>query len=112
MKSKRSNEGYMIIDHRNSPGVTQEMFPNLPKEEIVGPGQVLEAGMICCRHCQRVLMVNPLRTRQRGYCPKCDHYICDLCESVKVQTGECHDIQKVYDNLQEDSARNLNLTEL
>lgn len=58
-----------MIDHRASPGTAE-----------VGEGQLFEAATITCSHCQAVVIISPTRTRPRGYCAKCDHYICDKIE--------------------------------
>lgn len=88
MKSKRSQEGYFLIDHRYSPGLPDELaIPNgLPPG--VGRG-MNELPTITCSHCQRQVIQNPLRTRERHYCPKCDHYICDNCNVTRILTGIC-----------------------
>lgn len=83
MRNKRSQEGYLLVDNRAS-----------------GQGMV-ESPTITCSHCQRVVVLNPLRTRERGYCPKCDSYICDECEAVRVASGfECRPMKQVFDELE------------
>ena len=73
----------------------------------VGAGQgMFEAPTITCSHCQRVVVLNPLRTRDRGYCPKCDHYLCDSCEAVRVQTGTCRTFNQVITEAQEQASKN------
>src|SRR5215471_638169 len=81
MSSKRRHEGYVIIDHRAGPGVPGEMarFVGLPEKELRG-GQVFESATITCSHCCAVVILNPDRQRPRGYCRKCDHYVCDKPE--------------------------------
>lgn len=104
MKSKRSHEGVILIDHRNSPGVTEEMsrFTNLP----VGAGQgVFESPTFTCSHCQRVVVMNPARTRSRGYCKKCDHYVCDGCEDIRVKTGICYTYNEFLDDICEQTVK-------
>lgn len=84
MKSKRNLEGYLIIDNSN-----------------VGE-PVAEYATLTCSHCHRQQIVQPLRTRERPYCRKCDHYICDQCAVVaKLNGGECQTMNSVLDNLQE-----------
>lgn len=78
MISKKRHEGYLLIDHRNSPGVSAEFIAQAGLgTPVVGPGQTLEAATISCSHCQGMVILNPLRTRPRNWCYKCDHYICD-----------------------------------
>lgn len=89
MLSKRSQEGYLQIDHRACAGVT-----DLP----VQSGQNFESATITCSHCQRVVVLNPDRSRSRGYCPKCDHYVCDECEVSRVASGGiCRPFKQVID---------------
>src|SRR5260221_11085445 len=100
MKSKRSHEGYLLIDHRNSPGLTdaETHAGGLP----AGSGRgMFEAPTITCSHCQTTLIVNPLRNRERGYCRKCDHYICDQCGVVLAATGICKPFKRYVDEQQE-----------
>jgi hypothetical protein len=84
MFSKRSLEGYLSIDHR-----------------ATGAGALLESATLTCSHCQRQIILNPDRTRSRGYCSKCDHYVCDQCEAVRVQTGQCRTFKQVMDELEQ-----------
>lgn len=72
--SKKTREGYLLLDHTASPGV-----PGLPA--------YFEAATIKCKHCEKILIRNPARTRERAYCPSCDRYICDECEVVRRIEG-------------------------
>lgn len=88
--SKRSHEGYLLIDNSASPGVSADLIRQSGKDvPIVGEGQKFESAVITCSHCHKGVIVNPDRTRSRGYCPKCDHYVCDECEVERVVSGEC-----------------------
>jgi len=88
-----------MIDHRASPGLPDEaMNPNLPYR--AGKG-LLETSTYTCGHCPQIVMMNPLRTRERGYCRKCDHYICDRCSGILAATRECKPYKQVLDELQE-----------
>lgn len=93
MSSLRRHEGYLLIDHRASPGT-----PDIPE------GTVFEVATIVCSHCQQRMIRNPLRTRERQYCAGCDHYICDRCAVVLKVTRQCQDIRRVLDRLQNDAA--------
>lgn len=108
MHSKRSHEGYLLIDNRNSPGVSEELLrtisPGLPPGAGAG---MFEAPTITCSHCQTVLVVNPLRTRERSYCAKCDHYVCDGCGLVLTQTGVCKPFSKVVEEVQERAVKQI-----
>src|SRR5712664_2984744 len=69
-----------MVDHRASPGLSEKdalalgYHPTQVKE-----GQVFEAKTNHCNHCGTVVMINPLRTRDRAYCQLCNKYICDNC---------------------------------
>lgn len=69
MTSKRSHEGWLLRDNREAGGTLQEF------------------AIYTCSHCQTGLIKNPSRGRERAYCPKCDHYICDRCKSIQVASG-------------------------
>lgn len=80
--SQRELEGYVRIDHRESPGFSAT---EIAKGAVpVGRGQMLEAPTMTCSHCQRVVIFNPKRTRARAHCYSCDHFICDGCEAERV----------------------------
>lgn len=70
--------GYFISDHRNSPGVSDELQATVPDATPASRGQVFEADIKTCPHCQRVIIFNPARTRPHDYCAKCDAYTCDI----------------------------------
>jgi hypothetical protein len=99
MSSKRNQEGYLMIDHRFTPGVPPDIVRacGLP----LGAGQGLfEAATSTCSHCQAIVVMNPERTRERAYCRKCDHYICDRCAGVMAQTRECKTFKQIIDEVQ------------
>jgi hypothetical protein len=89
MSSKRSLEGYMLIDNSNSPGVPDCVV--VPHGLPPGAGKIkFESATITCSHCECVVVLNPDRSRSRGYCKKCDHYICDACEAMRVAGKQCY----------------------
>lgn len=54
----------------------------LHTESYDGPDQPFAKGMeemhtLTCCHCNRVVILNPHRVRERHWCFKCDHYVCD-----------------------------------
>lgn len=101
MSSKRSHEGYLLIDNRAGAGFTDEVgqVANLPP----GAGRGLfEAPTYTCSHCQTVVILNPMRNRERAYCPKCDHYICDVCGTARAANGgQCKTFKQVIEEVQE-----------
>ncbi len=71
--------GYLTIDHRNSPGIPDEMAPQI---EAMGgvpvPGNVLaELDTYTCAHCNAIVLKRPERTRPREVCRKCMRVVCD-----------------------------------
>lgn len=69
-----------MVDHRASPGFTQDEALKLgyhPSQ--VGEGQLFEAKTNHCNHCGTVVIMNPMRTRDRCLCYQCNKYICDNC---------------------------------
>jgi hypothetical protein len=106
MSSKPRRVGYLLIDHKFSPGLTpleahQSGMSGLP----VGAGKLFEADTLTCRHCTGVVILNPLRTRERTYCPKCDQYICDGCAGIMAASGKCISIDRLFDFVQSANAR-------
>lgn len=105
MSSLRRHEGYLLVDHSASPGLTPEQERAMGMPEGAGRG-VFEAPIYTCSHCEAGVVVNPLRTRDRSYCPKCDHIICDRCEAIRVASGgECKTFKQVIEEVQEKAAR-------
>jgi hypothetical protein len=95
MGSLRRFEGRILIDHSQSPGVDAHPDPRMRLDSpIVAAGSVYESATITCCHCATIVVLNPQRTRARGYCAKCDHYVCDQpgCNA------ECSPFQKTLDH--------------
>lgn len=88
---QRAKEGELMIDHRASPGLTEDqarLFGYDPT--AVKEGKLFEAATMTCGHCGTIVIRNPGRTRERGFCPKCSHYICDQCVSETRQPDYVH----------------------
>lgn len=97
-QSKRSHEGYFLLDHRASEGVPDALVTaaGLP----IGAGRGLfEAPSYTCSHCQTVVILNPDRQRERAYCRGCDHYICDGCGVERASTLTCRTFKQKVDEL-------------
>ncbi len=91
MKSKRSQEGYLLIDNRA--GARAPATPGTPE---IAAGATFESATITCSHCHAIVVLNPDRSRDRHYCRRCDHYICDQC----AVGGDCTPLTAVFDALQ------------
>ena len=79
LKSKKRFEGYLMMDHRASPGIPEDMarLAGLP---VVAAGSTLyECATLHCCHCGGCWVPNTYRIRERGYCRSCDMYLCDSC---------------------------------
>lgn len=88
MTSKRAHEGEIIMDHRESPGVPDSMA--VPMGLPAGSGRGLyKSATYTCQHCDFIVVIEPKRTRERAWCKKCDHRLCDACGVELAFTGEC-----------------------
>jgi hypothetical protein len=72
-------EGYLLIDNRGA-----------------GLG-MSESATYTCSHCQSIIVKHAERVRERGYCRKCDSYICDACEAERAITGVCRTFKQIVD---------------
>lgn len=97
MGSLKAGAGYLLIDHTNSPGLSAADVAILPGAVVMPGGSVFERDIKQCSHCQRDVALEPLRTRDRGYCGKCNSYICDGCDAIRVKTGACVPMAKRFD---------------
>lgn len=95
VKSKRAQEGYLLIENRFSPAT--DATADVPA--IRG---IFESATVTCSHCHRVVVLNPGRTRPKTYCSHCDHYLCDSCAAFPF---DCRPLVKVLDRLQEQASR-------
>lgn len=86
----------MYIDNRNSAGVPDDVMVAMGFP--VGAGKSLyESATYTCNHCNAVVVIEPKRTRERGYCRKCSSRICDACETLRAQTFECKTMDEIVD---------------
>lgn len=96
MNSLKNHEGYLYIDNRNSPGVPDSQM--IPLGYVAGAGKGLyESATYTCSHCNRVVVIEPKRTRERGYCRKCSSRVCDPCTAIMASTLECRTMKQVID---------------
>ena len=106
--SQRSFEGYLEIDNRESPGISRAEAAAFRGSRPVVPqeaGKLTQLVTKKCQHCPRIVVLNPDRVRQRGYCPKCDGFVCDDCETNRVLTGKCTPWKKVIDDWHDAAAK-------
>lgn len=86
--------GYLEIDQRN-------VYALLPP----GVQPHFEADTYTCTHCQRVVVLNPARTRERYKCKGCSHHICDDCAAEMVTGAACKTFAQIVDEHLEQAAR-------
>lgn len=91
MASLKRHDGYLMIDHRGSPGIPTPLAERLgvPLQQV-REGGLMECATMTCAHCATVVIPNPDRTRERGYCAKCDRYICDWCKAATLAPQYVH----------------------
>jgi ribosomal protein S27AE len=97
--TQTAHEGYLMIDHRASPGIPEDVALKMGlNPSDVGEGTLYETPTMGCAHCGTVVIINPKRTRSRAYCGKCNRYICDNCEHLRHQPDYVHtSIQEIKD---------------
>ena len=92
---KSELDGYLLVDHTASPGVKpEEAIVGNKRFLAVGEGKKLEAATRTCSHCNRVVIINPERKRERANCFQCDHFICDECGIDYNITGTCKSFKR------------------
>ena len=85
------HEGYLLIDHRASPGVPDAIAVKTgfdPKQ--LREGKILESATTKCAHCLCVVIKHPMRIRERAFCQKCNQYICDWCDAERCKPDYKH----------------------
>ena len=111
--SKFQNTGYLQIDHRESPGLTNTEIRNFGSHLPPDMGRMnFETAVVKCWHCQTMIMLNPLRERHRHFCHGCDRYICNQCYAAYKATGVCKPFTKVIEEILEAAERALSIQEI
>lgn len=106
MFSKRELEGYLEIDHRESPGISRELAAQVGHGTIpVEAGKRLQAATYNCPYCEALVVRNPSRERERAYCRKLDRYICDDCDLKRKLGVELKPMKQIIDELQNAAAK-------
>lgn len=98
MFSKRELEGYLRVDHRESPGL------DMP---LVGRNTLFEAPTFSCPYCQRIVVINPKRNRERAYCRSLDRLICDFCATDRASGKTLKPFKQVIDEFVTSTAKGL-----
>jgi len=88
---KVSHDGYLMMDHRASPGIPEELALKMGLDPAMSRGgKLAEYATTGCCHCGSHVIFNPQRTRDRAWCSKCDRYICDWCDAARKEPGYEH----------------------
>lgn len=108
-RSLSHGTGFLEINHRDSPGLRPEDVAHVPGAVAVPGGQHYETDVYQCSHCQRTVVLHATsaaRMAARGYCPKCDRYVCNSCEKARVASGgQCVPFKAVFDRVADVSAK-------
>lgn len=93
-----NTHGTLIIDHTNSPGISQAEADRIFQVSgnivpVVPEGETLQLKTKSCAHCGGCVVLNPLRIRDRAHCYNCFKYLCDGCGAVP----HCRPIQALAD---------------
>lgn len=94
-----------MLDHRGTQGLDDETIRRMGLPHRAGVG-LFEAPTVTCNHCKTVVVLNPLRNRDRAYCRGCDHYLCDPCGAARAANGnECRSFDHICEEIQQAAVR-------
>lgn len=77
----------------------------LEVDNRAGGGRLFEADTYTCTHCNRVVVMNPERKRERYKCQGCRHHICDECAAKKISGEPCRTMDQRIDELRAQAVR-------
>lgn len=100
-----------MINHKDSPGLSDDIVVAAGMPPGSGRG-LFEAPFAKCHCCQTMLIINPLRTRERGYCPIHDKYACDWCHEKRITTGVCKSFDEIADEFIENEIKKTLIKEI
>lgn len=89
--------GHVEVDQRN---VEAPLPP--------GVQRYFEADTYTCTHCERIVVLNPLRKRERYKCAGCNHHICDGCAAERYAGAPCKTFQQKVAEVLERATRQPN----
>lgn len=73
---------------RKQDGVFHAIVPVVAPDGTLASVREMNFDVMTCAHCNRGVMLNPERKRARGWCRRCDNYVCDFA----VCRAECNPI--------------------
>lgn len=89
-------EGELVIDHRESPGVSEALVREAGLPAGAGRG-LFKAPIYTCGHCQKgvTVVIGAFGTREKRYvCSGCRKVLCDQCARKKALTGVCDPFER------------------
>jgi hypothetical protein len=110
MTTQRSREGFVMLDHRHSPGVPDAIVIAAGLPAGAGHG-LFKSATYKCNHCQAIVVLNPKRTRERAFCTGCNSPICDGCGVRRAAGLTCKPYKQVMDEIQERAVRSASIKE-
>lgn len=103
-------EGYFVVDHRASPGMTEAQALACGYDPAqCREGKVYETKLLTCRHCKTAAKKNPFRLRPRESCTKCGgKYVCDFCYARMQEPDYDHTpFEKLVDLAMDSAAKGI-----
>lgn len=108
MKTQRGKAGWLMLDHRESPGLSEAEIRRKGMGLKEGAGRGLhETNVLHCAHCTKGMVVHPLFMIDLPFCALCDAHICDQCKTAQVVSGRHLPFSKVADLFQEAALKGL-----
>lgn len=74
----KGGKGYLTVDNRAAPEALRFPTGEGGAHLVIPAGQRLEVATLTCGHCNRTVVLNPQRTRERSFCRRCAWFVCDL----------------------------------
>lgn len=87
-----------MLDHRHGTPMPDELVVANGLPQGAGRG-LFESATYTCNHCQAQVVMNPKRTRERGFCRRCHHVICDACVEEMAITLTCVTFEQKVEGL-------------
>ena len=105
MFSLKEKEGYLLIDHTDSPGISAEQARKMGSHIVAPGGKKVEASTYMCCGCEATVVLNPDRLRTREYCRECHSYMCDTCALLMKVDGVHRSVTRFRAEYLEHAAR-------
>ena len=93
-----------MIDNSNNAGVDDAVMVAMGYPVGAGKG-LYESATYTCSHCNAIVVIEPKRTRERGFCRKCNSRVCDACETIRAKTFECKTMAETIEEVLEQTVK-------